>query len=123
MVEPARDMSYPGGGRQPSAYPAHPRSDGPGRPPRPPLSKRMRRGHWIILDCVVGGFAAVLGTTPIGGGLGVQHARVLVIALFLALIFAPVALRRRAPTAAFGALIILGVLLSGFRPAVPAVIF
>ena len=36
--------------------------------------------------------------------------------LFAAVVFIPVALRRRAPVAAFGALVILGVLLSGCRP-------
>jgi signal transduction histidine kinase len=123
MVEPARDTSDPGGARQPSAYPAYPRPDAPGRPPHPPLTKRMRRVHWIILDCGVGGFAAVVGAAGISGDLSVQHAKGPIILLFMALLFAPVALRRTAPGLSFGALIILGVLLSGMRPVVPGLIF
>jgi signal transduction histidine kinase len=83
----------------------------------------MRRAHWIIIDCAVGGFAAVLGAAAIAEDIGIQHARVLIFLLFMVLIFVPVTLRRRAPVAAFGALMILGVLLSGFRPAVPSVVF
>ncbi|MGH3260702.1 MAG: sensor histidine kinase, partial [Trebonia sp.] len=43
--------------------------------------------------------------------------------LFLVVVFIPVALRRRAPATAFGALLILGVLLSELPPGVPAVVF
>jgi signal transduction histidine kinase len=48
---------------------------------------------------------------------------ILLVLLFLAAVFIPVALRRRAPATAFGALVILGVLLSGLAPAVTGGIF
>ncbi len=41
----------------------------------------------------------------------------------MAVVFIPVALRRRAPVTAFGALVILGVLVSGMKPAAPGVVF
>jgi signal transduction histidine kinase len=83
----------------------------------------MRLIHWIAIDCVVGGFIAVSNAAvavrsfPIGG------ARILLALLFLAAVFIPVALRRRAPATAFGGLVILGVLLSGLAPAVAGGIF
>jgi signal transduction histidine kinase len=82
----------------------------------------MRPGHWIALDCVVAGFAALCATAsgvknlPVGPKLPV-------VILFMAAIFIPVALRRKAPVAWFGALVILGVLLSGLGPAVSAFVF
>jgi signal transduction histidine kinase len=82
----------------------------------------MRLVHWIAIDCVVGGFLAIFGVATIGGSLP-RHARLPLILLTMAVIFIPVALRRRAPVAAFGGLVILGVLLSGLAPAVPAAIF
>ena len=123
MVGSERDMSPPADDHRSSAYPAYPGSDGSGRPPSPPLTKRMRLIHWIAIDCVAGGFIAVSNAAvavrsfPIGG------ARILLALLFLAAVFIPVALRRRAPATAFGALVILGVLLSGLAPAVTGGIF
>jgi signal transduction histidine kinase len=104
-----------------SAYPAYPGS-GPPRPPRPPLTKRMRRGHWIALDCVVGGFAAISAAASAGPNLP-GEGRLPVVILFMAGIFIPVALRRRAPVAWFGALLVLGVLLSGLGSAVTSTVF
>src|SRR5579863_1573985 len=62
-VGPERDMPYPVDDRRASAYSAYPAypGSGPPRPPRPPLTKRMRLGHWIALDCAVGGFVALIG--------------------------------------------------------------
>ena len=123
MVGSERDLSSPADDHRSSAYPAYPGSDGSGRPPGPPLTKRMRLIHWIAIDCVVGGFIAVSNAAvavrsfPIGG------ARILLALLFLAAVFIPVALRRRAPATAFGGLVILGVLLSGLAPAVAGGIF
>ncbi len=52
-----RDMSQQAGDPRSSAYPAYP---GPtAQASRPPLTKRMRRGHWIAIDCAAGGFIAV----------------------------------------------------------------
>jgi len=117
-------MSYPAGGREPGAYPAYPGSAESSRFPRPPLTKRMRPLHWIAIDCVVGGFIALSGGTAlIGQHLPGGHAKWLAVLLFMAAVFVPVALRRRAPVTAFGALLITGVLLSRLAPAVPAVIF
>jgi signal transduction histidine kinase len=82
----------------------------------------MRTGHWIALDCVVAGFAAILAAAS-----GVQELpagpKLPVVILFMAAIFIPVALRRKAPVAWFGALVILGVLLSGLGVAVSAFVF
>ena len=112
------DTSYPR--PEPGTLPAYPDA-GPGRPsrpPRPPLTKRMRRGHWIALDCVVGGLAAVSEMALVGQRPGIVA--VPAVLLLGVAVFVPVALRRLAPVAAFGALIILGVLLAaeGFAPGV-----
>jgi signal transduction histidine kinase len=79
--------------------------------PRPPLTKRMRRGHWIALDCVVAAVAglvvslsALVSPTP----LAVQ--RVPELLLFAAVIFVPVGFRRLRPVPAYGALIVLAAL-------------
>ena len=115
-------MSYPR--REPLPLPAYPdagpggpRASRPPRAPRPPLTKRMRRGHWIALDCVVGGVLAVIEVTVIA-----HDARVVAVPGVLLVgvaVFVPVALRRLAPVTAFGALIVLAVLLAavGFGPA------
>ena len=117
-------MPYPVDDGRPSAYSAYPAypGSGPFRPPRPPLTKRMRPGHWIALDCAVGGFAAICAAASAGPGLAVGG-RLPVVVLFMAAVFIPVALRRKAPVAWFGALVVLGVLLSGLGPAVSGVIF
>src|SRR5580698_4016904 len=112
------DMSYPR--PEPGTLPAYPDA-GPGRrsrPPRPPLTKRMRRGHWIALDCVAGGLAAVAEMALVGQRPGIVA--VPAVLLLGVAVFVPVALRRLAPVAAFGALIILAVLLAaeGFAPGV-----
>jgi signal transduction histidine kinase len=116
-----RDMSHAPGDRQPGAYPAYPGS-GESRPPNPPLTKRMRLTHWIALDCLVGGFLAICAAAAIAGHVYGQ-ARIGIVLLFMAAVFIPVALRRRAPVTAFGALVILGVLVSGMKPAAPGVVF
>jgi signal transduction histidine kinase len=116
-----RDMSHAPGDRQPGAYPAYPGA-GESRPPSPPLTKRMRLTHWIALDCLVAGFLAICAAAAIAGHVGGQ-ARIAIVLLFMAVVFIPVALRRRAPVTAFGALVILGVLVSGMRPAAPGVVF
>jgi signal transduction histidine kinase len=112
------DTSYPR--RESAPLPAYPDA-GPGRrsrPPRPPLTKRMRRGHWIALDCVAGGLAAVAEMALVGQRPGIVA--VPAVLLLGVAVFVPVALRRLAPVAAFGALIILAVLLAaeGFAPGV-----
>jgi signal transduction histidine kinase len=83
----------------------------------------MRPIHWIAVDCVVGGLLALCGTAVIGMHFPDGQAKWPAVLLFLVVVFIPVALRRRAPAAAFGALVILGVLLSRLPAAVPAVIF
>jgi signal transduction histidine kinase len=112
-------MSYPAGDREPPAYPAYPGSAESSRPARPPLTKRMRPLHWIAIDCVVGGFISLCGVAAmIGQRLPGGHAKWPVVLLFMAAIFVPVALRRRAPVTAFGALLIIGVLLSKVAPVI-----
>jgi signal transduction histidine kinase len=84
----------------------------------------MRPLHWIAIDCVVGGFIALSGGTAlIGQHLPGGHAKWLAVLLFMAAVFVPVALRRRAPVTAFGALLIIGVLLSRLPPPMQAVVF
>ena len=83
----------------------------------------MRPVHWIAIDCVAGGFLALCGTAVIGMRFPDGGAKWPAVLLFMVVVFVPVALRRRAPAAAFGALVILGVLLARLPPAVPAVIF
>jgi signal transduction histidine kinase len=82
----------------------------------------MRRGHWIAIDCVVGAFIAFIDTAAFGKSFH-WAARWPLVLLFLIAVFIPLALRRRAPTTAFGALLILGVLLARLRPTVPATVF
>ena len=116
-------MSYPPGGRQPGAYPAYPGSGESTRPARPPLTKRMRLAHWIALDCVIAGLLAIIAAAAEAHDFPHGQVRLLFLLLFLVAVFIPVALRRRAPATAFGALVILGVLISGLRPAATAWIF
>ena len=110
-------MSYPR--REPPPLPAYPDA-APRRSlaPRPPLTKRMRRGHWIALDCVAGGIAAVIQMALVAHG--PNPVEVPAVLLLGVAVFVPVALRRLAPVAAFGGLVILGALLAvaGFGPAV-----
>jgi signal transduction histidine kinase len=115
-------MSYPAASGEPPAYPAYPGAAGP-RPARPPLTKRMRTGHWIAIDCAVALFAAICDTAVVSHHFPGDRARLPLALLFLAAVFIPVALRRRAPVSAFCALVILGVLLARLSPAVPAAIF
>jgi len=83
----------------------------------------MRTGHWVAIDFVVAGFVTLISVASGWQGLALRGA-VFPLALLLAAgVFFPIALRRRAPAIAFGALLILGVLLSGVAPAVPAIIF
>jgi signal transduction histidine kinase len=114
-------MSYPAGGES-SAYPAYP-GTGDSRPARPPLTKRMRTGHWIAIDCAVALFAAICEAAVVSHNFVTDHARLPLVLVFMAAVFLPVALRRRAPVTAFAALLILGVLLARLSPAVPAAVF
>ena len=114
-------MSHPAGDRRPGEYPAYPGPAEP-RPARPPLTKRMRRAHWIAIDCVVGGFIALINAAAFGHSLRMEGKWPLIL-LFLVAVFIPMALRRRAPTIAFGALLILAVLLARMPPAGPATVF
>jgi signal transduction histidine kinase len=71
----------------------------------------MRDGHWIAIDCVVAGFAALFVLVSIHQAFLDSNQMWLAIGLMMAAgVFFPVALRRRAPVPAFGALLILAVL-------------
>jgi signal transduction histidine kinase len=75
-----------------------------------PLTKRLRRGHWIAIDCVVAAFVTPVDTLSVlHGGLAFWP----LVLVTAAVTFASVGLRRRAPITAFGALLVLGVLLAG----------
>jgi signal transduction histidine kinase len=97
--------SYPPGG--PSAItPARTQ-----RPPHAPLTQRMQTGHWIAIDCVVAAFSALLVLFLVRQAFMDGAQMWLAIAMLTAAgVFIPVALRRRAPVPAFGALLILAVL-------------
>jgi signal transduction histidine kinase len=93
----------------------------PSRPPHPPLTQRMRTGHWIAIDFVVATFGALFLVAAIHP---YQLMNPLPDALLVAVgVFVPVALRRRAPMVAFGGLLVLAVLLSGMAVAAAAVVF
>jgi signal transduction histidine kinase len=110
------------------AYPGEPERPRPSspssRPQRPPLTKRLRTGHWIAIDCVVAAFVtlfmlavvrepvAVEGNPALGPVQVVsQHVAFPVVLLLAPGIFVPIAFRRRAPVLAFGALITLAAML------------
>ncbi|MGH3247406.1 MAG: sensor histidine kinase, partial [Trebonia sp.] len=117
-----RDLSYPR--PEPRPLPTYPgTAPGGARQSGVPLTQRLRRGHWIAIDCVVATFLMLIDA------LSVLHANqpvrtfwplLLVIA---AVVFASVGLRRRAPLTAFGALLVLGVLLAGGSLNGPVAIF
>ena len=115
-------MSQQAGDPLSSAYPAYPGSIA--APPRPPLTKRMRRGQWIAIDCAAGVVIAVC-TTFVGTNASgqVRSGAFPLALLMLVAIFFPVALRRLAPIIAFGVLLALGVLLSAFGTGVTAAIY
>jgi signal transduction histidine kinase len=134
-VASERDMSYPR--REPHPLPAYPLA-GAARPPKPPLTKRMRPGHWIAVDCVVAAVAALIdvliaahgsgsapggGPGPVGGPVPGGGVPVAVGLLIGACVFVPIALRRRAPVTAFGALIVLAVITADGAIASAALIF
>jgi signal transduction histidine kinase len=83
----------------------------------------MRRGQWIAIDCAAGAFIAVCDTFIGVHGSGQDSGRFPLALLVLLAVFFPVALRRLAPVIAFGTLLILGVLLSTFGPAVTASVY
>jgi signal transduction histidine kinase len=95
-----RDMSYPLHGRR----------------PRPPLTQRMRPGHWMTIDFVVGALAGLSGSLAAGHDVVTLASRL----LLAAVIAVPVGLRRRQPRPAFGALVILAVIVTAVGLAAPA---
>jgi signal transduction histidine kinase len=116
-------MSHARGDREAGAYPAYPASDESSRADRPPLTKRMRLVHWIAIDCAVGAFLAIIDAATLAKRFPVGQVKWPLLLLFVVAVFVPMGFRRRAPTTAFGAMLVLGVLLSGIVPAVPGTIF
>ena len=114
-------MSSLADGRGPAGYPAYPEPEA--RPPRAPLTKRMRPGHWIALDCVAGAFVALCDTAEAARHLEPGPVRLPAVLLVLVGVFLPVAFRRRAPVLAFGALLILGVAVAHLSLVVSASVF
>jgi signal transduction histidine kinase len=95
------------------------------RPPhssRPPLSKRLRPWHWIAIDVVAGGLGGLAAGATAVHDLVTLPSRL----LLAAVIFFPIALRRRYPLPAFCALVSLAVLeavIGWALPAGPAVVY
>jgi signal transduction histidine kinase len=83
----------------------------------------MRPVHWIAIDCVVGGFLALLNAAAVGRDFHGSQARWPLVVLVMVVVFAPVAFRRLAPIIAFGALLIVGALLSTLPPAATGTVF
>ncbi|HXS65932.1 MAG TPA: sensor histidine kinase [Streptosporangiaceae bacterium] len=111
------DISYPLDGS--AALPSYPPTAGR---PRPPLTKRLRPGHWMAIDLVVGGLVGLSAVLASTHGVLALPSRF----LLAALIAVPVALRRRYPLLAFCALIVVavGATAAGFAlPAGPSFIF
>jgi signal transduction histidine kinase len=123
-VGPERDLPHPVDDRRPSAYSAYPvyPGSGPSRPLRPPLTKRMRLGHWIALDCAVGGFVAISGAAVAAHATS-SGPKLPLVLLLMVVLFIPVGLRRRAPVAALCGLVVLGVLAAAFGPALTTLVF
>jgi len=113
-VASERDLAYPR--REPQPLPTY-RLEGSPRAPKPPLTKRMRRGHWIALDCAVAAIATVIVVAVVAhaesGGPRANRIEIPAALVVGAWVFVPVGLRRRAPVTAFGALVILAVLVAG----------
>jgi signal transduction histidine kinase len=110
--------------REPHPLPAYPLAGhGTPRPPRPPLTKRMRPWHWVAIDWVVAAVIALSGTFLQVVPPGQETVAPLVNLLIAVWIFLPVALRRRAPVTAYGALIVLAVALAGSSSINPGLVF
>jgi hypothetical protein len=113
-VASERELAYPR--REPQPLPTY-RPEGSPRAPKPPLTKRMRRGHWIALDCAVAAIATVIVVAVVAhaeaGGPRANRLEIPAALVVGAWVFVPVGLRRRAPVTAFGALVILAVLVAG----------
>jgi signal transduction histidine kinase len=104
------------------AYPAYPA--GPSRAARAPLIKRISKRRWVAFDYVVAAFAALCDLVVMRQGLvDMGHAWFPAALVLATAVSAPMALRRRAPIPALGALIILALLLSSMTPTVGAIIF
>jgi signal transduction histidine kinase len=110
--------------REPHPLPAYPLAGhGTPRPPRPPLTKRMRPWHWVAIDWVVAAVIALSGTFLQVVPPGQETVAPPVNLLIAVWIFLPVALRRRAPVTAYGALIVLAVALAGSSSINPGLVF
>jgi signal transduction histidine kinase len=86
---------------------------------RPPLTTRLRRSHWIMLDCLAAVLALLVlaGTTGVAYHRSVRSAPELVLLIILAsLAAAPVAVRRIRPMVAFGAVLALYLALGLLSP-------
>jgi signal transduction histidine kinase len=120
-----RDMPRPPDERPPPtghAYQAYPAR--PARAVRPPLFSRISSRRWIAADFVVAAVVALGDLAIMGHGLMLSNRAWFPAALLLAAAASiPIALRRRAPVPALGALLILALLLSRMTPVVTAVIF
>jgi signal transduction histidine kinase len=76
----------------------------------------MRRGHWIALDCAVGVVAALVTViaqvSQVRPMIAPFPGRILLTLVLAAVIFVPVGFRRVRPVLAYGALVLLAVLLA-----------
>ena len=126
VVAIERDLPRSHGERPPPAshaYPAYPA--GPSPAARPPLDSRLTNRRWVAIDFAVAGLVALFELAVMRHAFIVVGHRAWVPAALLAAVavFAPMALRRRAPTMALGALLVLVLLLERTAPSIIAVIF
>jgi signal transduction histidine kinase len=126
MVGPERGASpgtSPGSTIPGAAYPAYPLPDAPPRPAGTPLTQRLQRRHWIAIDFVVAAFVVVCDLLTVLSGHAPNHVTRPLALLMAAVVFCSVGFRRRAPGTAFGALLILGILLAGMAQSASALMF
>jgi len=89
-----------------------------------PLTKRMRPGHWMAIDCAVGAIAALSAMFLLWPTFGPPLRLFAPTSVLLAaMVFFPVGLRRRGPVIAYGVLIAAAVITAGAGVAASILVF
>jgi signal transduction histidine kinase len=123
-MSPERDMSYPRDAPRPlPPYPPGGPRPAKAPPAKAPLTKRMRPGHWMAIDCAVGAIAALPAMFALSQSMGPARLAIPTEVLLGATVFFPVALRRSGPVAAYGVLIAVAAITAGAGLATSIVAF